>query len=159
MLETVAKAVLIVVSPFLVLRMDCATSLAPRQLLKGDGLHKYGRLCDLFGVAAEVLSGAVRWRWSDELNCRGVESQFASIRSAARPQTNSLGQATPERRRGCPATIKSGLQEIRELIAFSVGKSRPDDSWMLGCYECCGSFNTQRTVSRAISSSSSVGMT
>ena len=89
MLETVAKAVLIVVSPFLVLRKDCATSLAPRQLLKGDGLHKYGRLCDLFGVAAEVLSGAVRWRWSDELNCRRVESQFASIRSAARPQTNS----------------------------------------------------------------------
>jgi hypothetical protein len=63
MLETVAKAVLIVVSPFLVLRKNCATSLAPRQLLKGDQLHKYGRLCDLFGVAAEVLSGAVRWRW------------------------------------------------------------------------------------------------
>ena len=87
MIETVAKAVLIVVSPFLVLRKNCATSLAPRQLLKGDQLHKYGRLCDLFGVAAGVLSGAVRWRWSDELNCLGVESHFASIRSAARPQT------------------------------------------------------------------------
>jgi hypothetical protein len=50
-------------------------------------------------------------------------------------------------------------QQIRELIAFSVGKSRPDDCSMLGCYEGCRSFNTQRTVSRAISSSSSVGMT
>ena len=34
-----------------------------------------------------------------------------------------------------------------------------DECSMLGCYECCRSFNTQRTVSRAISSSSSVGMT
>jgi hypothetical protein len=86
MVETVAKAVLIVVSPFLVLRKDCATSLTPRQLLKGDELNKYGRLSDLFGVAAEVLSGAVRWRWSDELNCREVESQFASIRSVGDPE-------------------------------------------------------------------------
>jgi len=58
MLETVAKAVLIVVSPFLVLRKDCATSFTPRQLLKGDGLHKYGRLCDLFGVASNALWGS-----------------------------------------------------------------------------------------------------
>ena len=111
MLETVAKAVLIVVSPFLVLRKDCETSLAPCQLLKGDGLHKYGRLGDLFGVAAEVLSGAVRWRWSDELNCLGgrISLRFYPERRASPDQL--LGQATPERRRGGPATIKRGLEE------------------------------------------------
>src|SRR4029453_10897609 len=60
--------------------------------------------------------------------------------AACVPRPTPLGQATPERRRGCPATMKSGLQEIRELIAFSVGKSRPDDCLMLGCSECCPLF-------------------
>jgi hypothetical protein len=32
-------------------------SFTPRQLQKGDGLHKNGRLRDLFGVPEEALSG------------------------------------------------------------------------------------------------------
>jgi hypothetical protein len=68
-----------------------------------------------------------------------------------RSNLNSLPSGAPR--------VHRRLQEIRELFAFSVGKSRPNECSMLGCYECCRSFNTQRTVSRAISSSSSVGMT
>ena len=43
--------------PFVNLAQDCAASFAPRQLLKGDGLRKNGRLSDLFGVAEEALLG------------------------------------------------------------------------------------------------------
>jgi hypothetical protein len=39
------------------LRSDCAVSFTPRQLQKGEGLRKNGRLRDLFGVAEEALSG------------------------------------------------------------------------------------------------------
>jgi hypothetical protein len=49
--------VLIFVCPFISLAEDCAASFVPRQLLKGGGLHKNGRLSDLFGVAEEALSG------------------------------------------------------------------------------------------------------
>src|SRR5689334_8898555 len=53
-LSTVAKAVLIFVWSFPVVAQDCATSFTPHQLLKCDGLDKYGRLSDLFGVREEV---------------------------------------------------------------------------------------------------------
>jgi hypothetical protein len=52
-----AKAVFIFVCPFVSLAQDCAASFTPRQLQKGDGLRKNGRLRDLFGVAKEALSG------------------------------------------------------------------------------------------------------
>jgi len=51
-----AKAVLIVVGPFVVLARDYAGDFTLRKLLKGDGLHKNDRAGDLFGVAAEALS-------------------------------------------------------------------------------------------------------
>jgi hypothetical protein len=60
MFATVFKAVLIVVHPFLGAAQDCAASFNPRQLLKGDALHKNDLLGDLFGVADEALSGSVR---------------------------------------------------------------------------------------------------
>ena len=43
--------------PFVSLAQDCAVDFTPRQLQKGDGLRKNGRLRDLFGVAEETLSG------------------------------------------------------------------------------------------------------
>ena len=79
-----AKAVLIVVCPFLVFRRDCAASFTPRQLLKGDGLHKNDRRCDLFGVGPEALSGGGEVQPIRLFNCLAVESQFVSIRNAAR---------------------------------------------------------------------------
>ena len=51
-----AKAVLIVVGPFVVLARDYAGDFTLRKLLKGDGLHKNDRAGDLFGVAADALS-------------------------------------------------------------------------------------------------------
>ena len=50
-----AKAVLIVVGPFVSLAWDYAGDFTTRKLLKGDGLHKNDRPGDLFGVAAEAL--------------------------------------------------------------------------------------------------------
>src|SRR4029453_13049668 len=54
---TPAKAIFIFVCPFVTLAQDCAVSFNPRQLQKGDGLCKNGRLRDLFGVAEGALSG------------------------------------------------------------------------------------------------------
>ena len=51
-----AKAVLIVVGPFVGLARDYAGDFTPCKLLKGDGLRKKDRVGDLFGVAAEALS-------------------------------------------------------------------------------------------------------
>ena len=51
-----AKAVLIVVGPFVGLAWDYAGDFTRHKLLKGDGLHKNDRAGDLFGVAAEALS-------------------------------------------------------------------------------------------------------
>ena len=56
MLAISAKAVLIVVGPFVGLGRDYAGDFTLRKLLKGDGLHKNDRADDLFGVAAEALS-------------------------------------------------------------------------------------------------------
>lgn len=49
--------VFIFVRPFVRLAQDCAVSFTPRQLQKGDGLRKNGRLRDLFRVAEGALSG------------------------------------------------------------------------------------------------------
>ena len=51
-----AKAVLIVVGPFVGLARDYAGDFTLRKLLKGDGLHKNDMAGGLFGVAAEALS-------------------------------------------------------------------------------------------------------
>src|SRR5512138_3535152 len=69
--STVAKAVLIVVWSFPGVAQDCAASFIPGQLLKCDGLHKYGRLWVLFGVTAEVLSRVIQMSlivWGSNLN-------------------------------------------------------------------------------------------
>src|SRR4030095_7021109 len=80
--STVAKAVLIVVWSFPGVAQDCAASFTPGQPLKCDGLDKYGRLWDLFGVTAEVLSGAV-----------SASGQMSLI--VGRPNLNSLPSGTP----------------------------------------------------------------
>lgn len=58
MSATLAKDVIILGLSFRNVAQDCAPSFSRRQLLKGDGLHKNGRLDALFGVAAEALSGS-----------------------------------------------------------------------------------------------------
>src|SRR6185436_12677041 len=50
-----AKAVFIFRYPFVSLAQDCVLSFTPRQLQKGDGLRKIGRLRDLFGVPEDAL--------------------------------------------------------------------------------------------------------
>jgi hypothetical protein len=60
-----AKAVLIVVGPFVGLARDYAGDSTLRKLLKGDGFYKNDRAGDLFGVAAEALSRSSKVRRED----------------------------------------------------------------------------------------------
>src|ERR1043166_4018991 len=57
--QTLPKLYSFFVWSFPVVAKHCAASFTLDQLLKCDRLDKYGRLWDLFGVTAEVLSGTL----------------------------------------------------------------------------------------------------
>lgn len=102
MFAFLAKAVLIVVCPFVILAQDCPANFNPRQLLKGDRLHKNDKPGALFGVAEETLLGkdcSTRWE-SIEWKMRGFLmtldlKDYADFRDCANrtPLTNNEAEA------------------------------------------------------------------
>ena len=111
MLSIEAKAVFIVVWSFPVVAQNCAASFTPDQLLKCDGLHKYGRLWDLFGVTAEVLSGTVSASGQMRLivvrsNLNSLPSGTARVHRPTPWAEQRQGNAEAYKQHACPRIMR-----------------------------------------------------